>query len=76
MNATKLLQPAPGLKVRHPDGRHLDPAGELIEMSAYWFRRLAAGDVVEAAPPAPAKAPKAKPAEGKEGGDAQGKRAE
>lgn len=45
----KLLIPAEGTKVRKPDGKHLDPAGEIVEMSSYWARRLASGDVAEQA---------------------------
>lgn len=47
MSATKHLRPAPGLKVRRPDGRHLAEAGETVEFTSYWQRRKAAGDVVE-----------------------------
>lgn len=77
MNVTKLLKPANGLKVRHPNGgRHLDPDGETIEITAYWIRRLGAGDVVEAAPAKPAaKAPQAA-AEGKAADSGHKKRGE
>lgn len=47
MSNIKNLIPADGIKVRKPDGKHLDPAGESVEMSSYWLRRLAAGDVAE-----------------------------
>lgn len=52
MNESKVLKPAPGVKVRRPDGarKHLAEAGEEVTMSSYWRRRLAAGDVVEVAP--------------------------
>lgn len=76
MNATKLLKPSPGLQVRHPDGRPLDPGGEIIELTAYWLRRVKAGDVVEEAPAkATGKAVPAK-AETKAAGDGQTKRGE
>lgn len=55
--STMHLKPVPGLKVRRPDRRHLAEAGEVVTMTPYWRRRLAAGDVVEvkgAAPAAPA----------------------
>lgn len=46
---------APDLRVRDPDtGRHLPAEGAHVPRSQYWLRRLAAGDAVEAAPPAPA----------------------
>lgn len=47
MSATKRLKPAPGLKVRRPDGQHLAEGGENVELSPYWLRRLAHGDVEE-----------------------------
>jgi len=49
MAATKVLKPAPGLKVRMPERqmRHLAEAGEAVELGDYWRRRLADGDVVE-----------------------------
>ena len=49
MSETKHLRPADGARVRHLDGRILDPAGERVEVNAYWTRRLRAGDVVEIA---------------------------
>lgn len=46
------LKPAdPKVKVRKPDGAHLDPAGEHVTPSTYWRRRIKDGDVVEARPP-------------------------
>lgn len=54
MSETKRLQPAPGIKVRRPDGRHLAAEGEVVEMSSYWQRRLAAGDVVAVSEAKPA----------------------
>lgn len=56
MSDTKLLKPAPGLKVRRPGGARLDEAGEHVTMNAFWARRLAAGDVVEVAEAKPAAA--------------------
>lgn len=52
---TKFLKPAADLKVRKPDGRHLNPEGEPVELNSYWLRRIDDGDVVETAPPKPAK---------------------
>lgn len=52
------VKPAPGLVVRDPDSKTaLPPEGREVELSAYWTRRLRAGDVVEVAPPAPELAP-------------------
>lgn len=47
---TLFIKPAPGLKVRKPDGGELKPDGEQVEPSSYWLRRLADGDVVESKP--------------------------
>lgn len=44
---TKTLKPAAGLKVRKPDGQHLKAAGENVELTSYWQRRIIAGDVIE-----------------------------
>lgn len=52
----RFLRPADGLKVRHPDGRHLGNDGERVEDSSYWQRRVAAGDVVEVEKSSPAEA--------------------
>lgn len=41
---------APQLKVRKPTGGHLAEAGEFVPDESYWRRRIADGDVVEAAP--------------------------
>lgn len=49
MSETKLLQPAPGRRVRKPDGALLATAGERVEVDTYWTRRLLDGDVVEIA---------------------------
>ncbi len=47
-NADRLiLKPAPDRRVRHPDGRLLDGAGETVMASPYWARRLRDEDVVE-----------------------------
>jgi len=41
------VKPKPGVKVRDPKTlRHLPEAGREVPDSAYWMRRLAAGDVV------------------------------
>lgn len=65
------VTPTTDLRVRHENGKPLDPAGEDVEISVWWKRRELDGDVViaeidaqaEAAPAeaAPADAaPKAK----------------
>lgn len=42
------LKPAvAGVKVRKPDGAHLKEAGEKVELTTFWIRRLAAGEVIE-----------------------------
>jgi hypothetical protein len=45
---TKLIKPAPGRRVRHPDDgyRPLYDAGELVNWSSYWERALSVGDIV------------------------------
>lgn len=46
MNRVK-LKPAPGRRAPHPDtGRPLDAAGETVELTTYWQRRIADEDVV------------------------------
>lgn len=50
---TKTLKPAkPGAIVRFPGNpsRRLADEGETVKLSAYWRRRLAAGDVEEVKP--------------------------
>lgn len=54
MSVSKILRPADGVKVRHPDGRQLAAEGERVTMSSFWQRRLDAGDVVDVAEAAPA----------------------
>jgi len=44
------IKPAPGLQVRHPDGRKLKADGESVQLTSYWARALSAGDVVEVKP--------------------------
>lgn len=46
------LKPAEGRRVRKPDGSLLSDAGELVDNTPYWIRRVNAGDVVEAKAPA------------------------
>ncbi|WP_141219922.1 DUF2635 domain-containing protein [Escherichia coli] len=42
----KLIKPArENIRVRKPDGAHLSPDGECLNVCAYWFRRQAEGDV-------------------------------
>lgn len=43
----KHIKPArKGLNVRKPDGEHLSPEGEPLQVTAFWLRREAQGDVV------------------------------
>ncbi|CAM3169711.1 DUF2635 domain-containing protein [Moritella viscosa] len=35
----------PDVRVRKPDGSHLEPEGESVTRSSYWLRRLRDGDV-------------------------------
>ncbi|EGK8325543.1 DUF1320 domain-containing protein [Escherichia coli] len=37
--------PAENVRVRKPDGAHLSPEGERLDVCAYWLRREAEGDV-------------------------------
>jgi Protein of unknown function (DUF2635). len=49
----KLIKPArKNVRVRKPDGAHLSPKGERLDVRAYWRRREAEGDVVIADIPA------------------------
>ncbi|EMR8996851.1 TPA: DUF2635 domain-containing protein, partial [Escherichia coli] len=42
----KLIKPArENVRVRKPDGAHLSPEGERLDVCAYWLRREAEGDV-------------------------------
>ncbi len=50
MSEQKHLRPAPGLKVRRPDGAHLSETGETVVVNSYWQRKLDAGDVTEFKP--------------------------
>jgi len=44
------VSPVPGVKVRDPQTlRHIPESGQLVPRDSYWLRRLADGDVVEAA---------------------------
>lgn len=48
------IKPAPGRRVRQPDGTLLPAEGLDLELSSYWRRRRDDGDVtVEAASPQP-----------------------
>lgn len=51
------VKPAGHNMVRNPDAamRHLDPAGEPVELNAYWHRRIEAGEVTLVKDTAPAK---------------------
>ncbi len=46
-----ILKPAPHARVRKPDGSLLDPEGEALELTSYFARLLADGDLVEVDPP-------------------------
>lgn len=45
------IKPAPGLKVRTPQGLFLPEEGDMVERDSFWVRRINDGDVVEAEPP-------------------------
>ena len=47
------VKPADGLIVLGPDGVAVPPEGMEVDATAFWFRRLADGDVYRATPPAP-----------------------
>jgi hypothetical protein len=70
MSGTIKIKPAGHNMVRNPDAglRHLDPAGEVVELNTYWLRRLAAEEVVEVKEPvANTETPsEVKPSKGKE----------
>lgn len=58
--STMFVRPAPGLTIFDPDsGQYLPEAGQIVPRSGFWLRRLADGDVLEAAA-----APTPKPAKG------------
>ena len=61
MSENKVLRPAVGARVRHPDGRVLADNGDPVEMSPYWRRKLLAGDVVEVVEQVKTEAPKPAP---------------
>ena len=47
----KVLKPAEGRLVRDPVTKQpLPPEGKEVEMSSYWTRRVASGEVVEVQP--------------------------
>lgn len=59
----KLLQPRPGVRVLDPVKRTpLPPEGVEVELSVYWLRRLADGDVTEGSGQLSALSLKPKPA--------------
>lgn len=49
--ATAYIKPAPGRRVRKPDGSVLQEEGAEVERNAFWQRRLLDGDVIEAERP-------------------------
>lgn len=57
--STIYLKPAPGLKVRTPQGGFLPDEGAEVERNSFWVRRINDGDVIETDPP---KAKKQQPA--------------
>jgi len=44
--------PTQPLQVRGPDNRLIEPGGQVVPDTQFWFRRLRDGDVVLAEPPA------------------------
>ena len=46
-----ILKPAPHARVRKSVGSLLDPEGEALELTSYFARLLADGDLVEVDPP-------------------------
>lgn len=61
MSENKVLRPAAGARVRHPDGQVLAEKGDPVVMNPYWRRKLAAGDVVEVVEQVKTEAPKPAP---------------
>lgn len=51
----KTYKPAPGARVRKPDGAPIADAGETLPDTPYFARLIADGDLVEADLAAPAK---------------------
>ena len=51
MSQNKYLVPVEGLKVRHPQGGHLDPAGAHVVVNGYWRKRISEGSVTVGEPP-------------------------
>jgi hypothetical protein len=45
MNEHAFVRPADGLKMRHPDGRHLAEDGDMVPLNSYWRRRIAGGEL-------------------------------
>ncbi|MBV7262563.1 DUF2635 domain-containing protein [Photobacterium sp. WH24] len=58
MNQVILKPAAADVKVRKPDGSHLNEAGEAVTINSYWRRRLYDGSVVETQPEPAKKAAK------------------
>lgn len=52
------LAPKFGRRVRHPDGKLFDPAGEWIVLNAFYRRLIADGDLVPAPTTARSRRPK------------------
>ena len=53
MTQTIFIKPANGAKVRDPvTKQHLKAEGERKPRSSYWLRRIASGEVIQAAQPA------------------------
>lgn len=53
------IKPAPGLKVRTPQGDFLPEEGATVERNSFWVRRIKDHDVVETEPPKTKKPAKA-----------------
>lgn len=55
MSKPQYLVPSEGLKVRHPQGGHLNPEGDYVVVDTYWRRRIADKSVRAGTPPKAAK---------------------
>lgn len=51
MSQNKFLVPVGDLKVRHPQGGYLAPAGDHVVVDSYWRKRISDGSVIEGEPP-------------------------
>ncbi|MDZ7888537.1 MAG: DUF2635 domain-containing protein [Pseudomonas sp.] len=51
MSQNKFLVPVGDLKVRHPQGGYLAPAGDHVVVDSYWRKRISDGSVIEGEAP-------------------------